>query len=198
MANCHTGVAYPLSVGIPGAAEAKQGFYCHLRPKGFLHRDVHGALPSVVQERFEEKWNNTVVPKLAEDEAACRADEANMRRRIAEVVAAFHHRDTHHGRRMLYGSQPSTFPYALPRCAQYSSLRKGWSSVQSTGARIFSTHGAGGLLFGTEAMRVSGRHCRIEVCKALSLLVRAQGLGGSLCRACSARRGRRWRRRRHG
>ena len=46
-----------------------------------------GALPSVVQERFEEKWNNTVVPKLAEDEAACRADEANMRR-IAEVSCA--------------------------------------------------------------------------------------------------------------
>lgn len=45
-----------------------------------------GTLPVGLQERFEDKWNSTVLPKLAEDEAACRNDEANMRRRIAEVL----------------------------------------------------------------------------------------------------------------
>jgi hypothetical protein len=37
------------------------------------------------QARFDEKWASSVLPKLAEDEAACFTDEASMRRRIAEV-----------------------------------------------------------------------------------------------------------------
>ena len=73
-----------------------------------------GTLPVMMQERFEEKWNNTVVPKLAEDEAACRADEANMRRRIAEVGSALPWRGVHHGKYacvscMAAGHLPTSF-----------------------------------------------------------------------------------------
>ena len=40
------------------------------------------------QGRFDDKWASAVLPKMAEDEAACRTDEASLRRRIAEVRVA--------------------------------------------------------------------------------------------------------------
>jgi hypothetical protein len=38
-----------------------------------------------LQGRFEEKWNQTVVPKLAEEESMCRGDEAAARARLDEA-----------------------------------------------------------------------------------------------------------------
>lgn len=38
------------------------------------------------QERYDEKWNLFVVPKVIEEELNCKVDEDNMRRKLAEAA----------------------------------------------------------------------------------------------------------------
>ena len=39
-----------------------------------------------MQERYDEKWNLSVVPKVIEEELNCKADEENARKKLVEAA----------------------------------------------------------------------------------------------------------------
>jgi len=41
---------------------------------------------SDLQERYDEKWNLSVVPKIMEEELNCKADEENARKKLVEAA----------------------------------------------------------------------------------------------------------------
>ena len=41
---------------------------------------------SDLQERYDEKWNLSVVPKMIEEELNCKADEENARKKLVEAA----------------------------------------------------------------------------------------------------------------
>ena len=112
----------------------------------------------MVQERFEEKWNNTVVPKLAEDEAACRGDEANLRRRIAEVGCDLGHRQQRHWRALLCPAWQLATSVCAVVSRQHSpcntALQEDRTPAHSVIAREHHARGAGSPLLAVLGQRM--------------------------------------------